>query len=107
MTNRLIFVTILILITDLIEISAQTDWTKDAGNPILGLGARPRGVAEIGDSADTCQKVAQAASDLLEQASWVHQDWADTKAKLGQLVSELVYKETGRRPMIVVVTAEV
>ena len=65
-----------------------------------------RGVAQPTDIAGLAEKVGHAADVLLENASMEPDVWAATKAKLDQLVGELVYKETGRRPMIVLVATE-
>ena len=65
-----------------------------------------RGVVKPQDIGDLAEKVGQTADELLGKASGDPETWATAKAKLDQLVSELVYKETGRRPMIVIVAAE-
>ena len=65
-----------------------------------------RGVVKPQDIGDLAEKVGQTADELLGKASGDPETWASAKAKLDQLVSELVYKETGRRPMIVIVAAE-
>ena len=65
-----------------------------------------RGVVKPQDIGDLAEKVGQTADELLGKASGDTETWATAKAKLDQLVSELVYKETGRRPMIVIVAAE-
>ena len=65
-----------------------------------------RGVVKPHDIGDLAEKVGQTADELLGKASGDPETWATAKAKLDQLVSELVYKETGRRPMIVIVAAE-
>ena len=65
-----------------------------------------RGVVKPHDIGDLAEKVGQTADELLGKASGDPETWATGKAKLDQLVSELVYKETGRRPMIVIVAAE-
>ena len=65
-----------------------------------------RGVVKPHDIGDLAEKVGQTADELLRKASGDPETWATAKAKLDQLVSELVYKETGRRPMIVIVAAE-
>ena len=65
-----------------------------------------RGVVKPHDIGDLAEKVGQTADELLGKASGDPETWASAKAKLDQLVSELVYKETGRRPMIVIVAAE-
>jgi ribonuclease J len=65
-----------------------------------------RGVVKPSDVSDLAEKVGDVADRLLKQASGDSEVWAGTKAKLDQLVADLVYKETGRRPMIVVVAAE-
>ena len=65
-----------------------------------------RGVVKPQDIGDLAEKVGRTADELLGKASGDPETWASAKAKLDQLVSELVYKETGRRPMIVIVAAE-
>ena len=65
-----------------------------------------RGVVKPHDIGDLAEKVGQTADELLGKASGDPETWATAKAKLDQLVIELVYKETGRRPMIVIVAAE-
>ena len=60
-----------------------------------------RGVIGPTDTAELEAKVGQAVDIFLETAYKDQDSWADTKAKLDQLVGDLVYKETGRRPMIV------
>ena len=65
-----------------------------------------RGVVKPQDIGDLAEKVGQTADELLGKASGDPETWATAKAKLDQLVSDLVYKETGRRPMIVIVAAE-
>ena len=65
-----------------------------------------RGVVKPHDIGDLAEKVGQTADELLGKAFGDPETWATAKAKLDQLVSELVYKETGRRPMIVIVAAE-
>ena len=60
-----------------------------------------RGVVGSTDTAELEAKVGQAVNVLLETASRDQNSWADIKAKLDQLVGDLVYKETGRQPMIV------
>ena len=73
-----------------------------AGTPEIAF----RGVVRPHDTGDLAEKVGQAADELLGRASGDPETWASTKTKLDQLVGELVYKETGRRPMIVIVAAE-
>ncbi len=65
-----------------------------------------RGVVKPSDVSDLAEKVGDVADKLLKQATGDPEVWAGTRAKLDQLVADLVYKETGRRPMIVVVAAE-
>jgi ribonuclease J len=65
-----------------------------------------RGVVKPVDLAHLAERVSAAVDDLLEKAPKDPEVWANTKAKLDQLVGDLVYKETGRRPMIVVTASE-
>ena len=65
-----------------------------------------RGVVQPADTASLAEKLGHAADALLEEASRDPEIWAAAKAKLDQLVGDVVYKETGRRPMIVVVANE-
>ena len=65
-----------------------------------------RGVVQPADTASLAEKLGQAADRLLEEASRDPEVWAAARAKLDQLVGDVVYKETGRRPMIVVVANE-
>ncbi len=74
-----------------------------AGTPEIAF----RGVVEPTDVEHLADKVGQAADELLEKESMEPESWAHTKAKLDQLVGDLVYKETGKRPMIVVMASEV
>ena len=61
-----------------------------------------RGVVKPADIASLAEKLSFEVDGLLEKASRDPEVWADTKAKLDQLVGDVVYKETGRRPMIMV-----
>ena len=65
-----------------------------------------RGVVKPGDIGSLAEKLSLEVDGLLEKALGEPDLWADMKAKLDQLVGDVVYKETGRRPMIVVAMTE-
>ena len=65
-----------------------------------------RGVVMPDDVSGLADKVAQAANDFLRQACWEPGERQGREAKLAQLVDSLVYKHTGRRPMIVATATE-
>ena len=65
-----------------------------------------RGVVKPTDIYGLVEKLSSEVDALLEKASRDPEVWADSKAKLDQLVGDVVYKQTGRRPMIMVVVAD-
>ena len=80
---------------------------KASGAPISEPAVVSSGFVEHHEAEELYRKVGSAIFDALDHGRRHPSDWSYVSAKVKEIASEFLYKETGRRPMIVPVTLEV
>ena len=80
---------------------------KGTGAPVAEPEVVSSGFAEPDQEDELHAKVAAAVYDSLDHARLDTTDWSYVNAKVKEIASGLLFKETGRRPMIVPMTLEV
>ena len=80
---------------------------KGSGAPLSEPAVVSSGFVEHDEAQELFSKVTSALFDSLNHGRRYSSDWSYISAKVKEIASELLYKETGRRPMIIPVTLEV
>ena len=80
---------------------------KTTGAPISEPAVVSSGFVEHHEAEELFRKVGSAIFDAMNHGRRHPSDWSYVSAKVKEIASEFLYKETGRRPMIVPVTLEV
>ena len=80
---------------------------KISGAPISEPAVVSSGFVEHHEAEDLFRKVGSAIFDAMNHCRRHPSDWSYVSAKVKEIASEFLYKETGQRPMIVPVTLEV
>ena len=80
---------------------------KSNGAPLSDPSVVSSGFVEQGEAKELFSKVSAALFDSLDHSKSYPSDWSYISAKVKEIAGEMLYKETGRRPMIIPVTLEV
>jgi ribonuclease J len=80
---------------------------KETGHPVAGPDIISRGFVYMREAEDLIERAREYVTASLDSQNGNHADWSFVKGKIKDTLSEFLYAQTKRRPMIIPVVVEV